>query len=184
MCSSTMLCAHSPIALWNSTSIAASSWKSPRLVRLLHARHDLAEQRAVVVGGAPRRKFGGDGLDRAAVFQIVGGRLAVRGDQLHHRLRENLADHVGDIGAAAVPRDDQAALLQRFSASRRIGRDTSNWRASSRSRRQPVGDAQHAFEDEVLDLLHDLVGGAHMLDPGKNLAQFGSGRCARSSRRI
>ena len=117
-----MLCAHSPIALWNSTSIAASSWKSPRLVRRLHARHDLAEQGAVVVGGASRGKLGSDGLDRAAVFEIVGGRLAVRGDQLHHRPREDLADHVGDIGAAAMPRDDQAACLKQL---QRVAQDRS-----------------------------------------------------------
>ena len=132
-----------------------------------------AKQRAVVVGGAPRREFGGDALDRAAIFQIVGRRLAVRGDQLHHRPGENLADDVGDIGAAAMPGDDQAALLQRL---QRVAQDRPRHVELARQlalRRQPVGDAQHPFEDQVLDLLHDLVGGAHMLDPGKNRAQSG-----------
>ena len=129
------------------------------------------KQRPVVVGGAPRRKFGGDALDRAAVFQIVGRRLAVRDDQVHHRLGEDLADHVGDIGAAAMPGDDQPALLQHL---QRVAQDRPRHVELARQLalgRQPVGDAQHAFEDQALDLLHDLVGGAQMLDPGKNLAQ-------------
>ena len=92
------------------------------------------KQRAVVVGGAPRGKFGGDALDRAAIFQIVGRRLAVRGDQLHHRLRENLADHVGDIGAAAMPRDDQAALFQQSSARRAGSAATRRTGAPARAR--------------------------------------------------
>ncbi len=37
----------------------------------LHALDDAVEQREVVGGGAARRKFGGDALDLAAVFQIV-----------------------------------------------------------------------------------------------------------------
>ena len=40
---------------------------------------------------------------------------------------------------------------------------------------QPVADPQHALEDQRLDLLHDLVGGARMLDPGKDVAQGMSG---------
>ena len=145
MCSSTMLCAHSPIALWNSTSIAASSSKSPRACAACMRAMISVEQRAVVVGGAPRRKFGGDALDRAAILQIVGRRLAVRDDQLHHRLGENLADHVGDIGAAAMPRDDQAALLQHL---QRVAQDRPRHVELARQLalgRQPVGDPQHAL---------------------------------------
>ena len=72
-------------------------------MRRLHALDDAVEQREIVGGGAARGEFGGDALDLAAVFEIVARRLAVGGEEFRHRLGEDLADHVGDIGAAAMP---------------------------------------------------------------------------------
>ena len=70
-----------------------------------------------------------------------------------------------------MPRHDQPALFQHL---QRVAQDWPRHVELARQLalgRQPVGDPQHAFEDQGLDLLHDLVGGAHMLDPGKNCAQ-------------
>ena len=95
----------------------------------------------------------------------------MRRDQLHHRLGENLADDVGDMGAAAMPGGEQAPHLQRF---QRIAQDRPRHFELPREvtlSRQPVARAQHAFQDQGLDLPHHFVGGARMIDPGEDVAQ-------------
>ena len=81
-------------------------------MRLLHARQmrsSSARSSAVARRAAYSAAIA---LDLAAIFQIVGRRLAMHGDQFGHRLGEHLADDVGDIGAAAMPGRQQAARLQ------------------------------------------------------------------------
>ena len=110
-------------------------------MRRLHALDDAVEQREIVGGGAPRGIVGGDALDLAAVFEVVGGRLAVGGDELRHRLGEDLADHVGDIGAAAMPWSSAGRAPPGPSARRAGSAATRRTaRASSRSpgRRSPT----------------------------------------------
>ena len=72
-------------------------------MHLLHAPDDAVEQRKVVGSGAAGGEFGGDALDLAAIFEIVARSLAVGGEKLGDGLCEDLADDVGDVGAAAVP---------------------------------------------------------------------------------
>ena len=83
-------------------------------MRLAHALDDAVEQRQIVRRGAPGGEFGGDALDLAAIFEIVDGRLAMGGEKLGDRPREDLADDVGDIGAATMAGGQQAARLEIF----------------------------------------------------------------------
>src|SRR5690606_13971602 len=81
-------------------------------IRLLHPLHDPRKQSAVILGRTARGELGRDALNLAAVFEIVGGRLAILRDEVHHRRREYLADDVSNMGAAARPRHDQSALFK------------------------------------------------------------------------
>ena len=125
----------------------------------------------VYMKSAARGEFCGDALDFPAVFQIVACGLAMRGEQLDDGPGEDLPDHVGDMGAAAMAGRQQPARLERL---QRVAQDRPRHVELARQfplAGQPVAGAQYAFEDERLDLLHDLVGGARMLDPGEDFAQ-------------
>lgn len=142
-------------------------------MRLLHAPHDRGQQQPVVPGRAPGGELGGDALDLAAIFEIVGRRLPVLRDQVHHRRREHLADDVGDMGAAARPRDHEAARLEQL---QRVAHDRARDVELARQlalARQPVAGPHDAFEDQHLDLPDDVVGGAGVLD-GVKIAFTGS----------
>jgi hypothetical protein len=96
----------------------------------------------------------------------------VGGDQIHHRRREHFADEVRDPGAVAVARDDQSARLELFE---RIAQDRPRHIEPARQvafARQTVARAQDPLEDQVLDTMHDLVGGAGMLDSGVDLVHM------------
>ena len=92
-------------------------------------------------------------------------------DKVHQGRREDLADDVGDMRAAAGACYQQSPCFQRL---QRVAQDRPRDFEIPRQvafSGQPVADAQHPFEDQPLDLLHHLVGRARMLDPGKDVAQ-------------
>ena len=99
----------------------------------------------------------GNALDLPPVFQIVGRRLPILRYEVHHRRREDLADDVGDVGAAAGTRGHETASLQRL---QRIAHDRPRHVELARQLAlagQPVADADHALEDEHLYLSGDVV---------------------------
>ena len=141
-------------------------------MRLVHARHDAVEQRQVL------RRWRAAPHIRRLCLRSRGGIPDSRSppcDAVEIRSVTGLVNSWPMMSATWVPPPcrgrQQPAPFQRL---QRVAQDRPRHvelACQLALARQPVAGAQHAFEDEALDLLHHLVGGARMLDPGKNIAQ-------------
>src|SRR5690606_2500218 len=112
----------------------------------------------VVLRRPPRRKLRSNAFDFPAIFEVVGGGLAVLRDEIHHGRSEDLADDVGDMRSTAGAGDYQ---LARFKLLQRIAHDGAGHVELPRKlalARKSVPGAYDTFQDQHLDLLDNIVG--------------------------
>ena len=119
---------------------------------------------AVITGSPFGGQTGSNALHLTAVFKIIMRRLAVMRQKRGDRIGKDLADDVADKGAVALPAMQDAAGNQGFD---RLANDRPRYAHFSRQfplTRQLVARPQNPFQNEALDLVRHLVGGAVMAD--------------------
>ena len=142
-----------------------------------HSAENVLDHRPVIRRSAAGGIFRRHRFHLAPVFEVVAGGFLVRRDQVEHGPRKDLADDVGDMGAAAVARDQQAARLQFL---QRVAQDRPRHVEPAGKLAlpgKPVACAENAFEDQSLDLMDHLVGRARMLDGGEDFFHDDASRC-------
>jgi hypothetical protein len=111
-------------------------------------------------------------FNSSAEFEIVTDRRRVAGNQLHHGFGEDWTDKVANKSAAPAPRLNEIAFLKGLESISQNRAGHFHLVGQIPFRGQPVSRLQHAFQDQIFNLLDCGIGRFLVIDGLKHVVHF------------